>query len=89
MMNILLVLRNQEKKYVLSLYCDGPTVSYLLLSQKYINLKQKILSKGYTLCLSIASISIMKKTWFKLALRFFFVDYNTIYTSHNLDIHRC
>ena len=86
-MNILLVLRNQEKN-VLSLYCDEPTVFDLLLSQKYINLKQKILNKGYTLCLSIASISIMKKTWFKLALRFFFVDYNTIYTSHNLDIHR-
>ena len=69
------------------------TIPYLLMLQKYISTKQKILElKNYALCLGNISkdftVNNMKKTGLKEVVNFFSVDFNSIDTYDILDIHK-
>ena len=70
-----------------------PTVSYLLMPQKYISSKQNCTEiKDYILCLGNISkdftINNMKKTRLKGSVKYITVDSNGIDTIDILDIHR-
>ena len=91
--NILLVLQNQEKRFVFSLHCNGSnrflygdaTIIYQFKTKD-----SKI--KPYPWCLSNISkditINNMKKTGLRGAIELFLFDYNAIDTNNILDIHR-
>ena len=71
----------------------GVTVTYLLMLQKYINSKQKILEqKKYSLCLgSISgdfSANNMKKTGLNGCVYNFSVDYRVFDNNNIIDIHK-
>ena len=69
------------------------TVFYLLMLQKYINSKQKILKQKYILCIYEIFQEIFQLiTWKKIVLNEhvydFSVDYRAFYTSNIIDIYR-
>ena len=69
------------------------TVSYLLILQKYINSKQKILKqKKYSLCLGNASKAStsgnMRKTGLNRYVYEFSVEYNILDTIYIINIHK-
>ena len=70
----------------------GQTVNYLLMAQKFINLKQKAEIVATPLCLGNISkefsVDIMKNTGLNGYVYDFSVDYDAIAVDDILDIHR-
>ena len=89
-MNILLVLRNQEKEYVFSMYCYGSNSFLFVNVTKIYKFKVKDSEIMVINSFQLHTINSLIHYCFNLniVVNFFSVDYNAIDTSLNLDIHR-